>query len=383
MALPVVQNLQQCADYQTTVAPYFYQFATLPEIFFSSVSKPAALQQLYLDTNPLITATAFAFALAPIFLVVSEINKNYSQVDRVWSILPTVYNLHYAVYSHMAGVHTARLDAVLILSTLWSVSLLPEFYSLAADILQTRLTYNYFRKGGYSIGSEDYRWAIIKDYAGPTLMFLFNILFISVAQSLLLMIITTPTYILLLTERLAMYDGPIKSWDLVDTVVAGIIFTCIAVSYVADQQQWNFHLAKDSYQKSARVPHGWHRADLDRGFLTKGLFAYSRHPNFTAEQGVWVMLYLWSCLATNTSYNWTGIGAAAYLFLFQASTWLTELLSAKKYPEYKQYRKLVGKFLPLPGYTHPNFHHYSTQHANGEVAKEEDAAKARERYDLR
>ena len=121
MALPVVVSLQQCTDYNTTVAPYLYQFATLPEVFFSSVSKPAALKQLYLDTNPLVSSIAFAVALAPIFLVVSEINKNYSQVDRVWSILPTIYNLHYAVYSHLVGVHTSRLDAVLILSTLWSV----------------------------------------------------------------------------------------------------------------------------------------------------------------------------------------------------------------------------------------------------------------------
>src|ERR1700761_273206 len=115
MALPVVLNLQQCADYKTTFEPSLHPFATLPEVFFSAAAKPAALKQLYLDTNPLVTAISFALALAPVFLVVSEFNKNYSQVDRVWSILPTVYNLHYAVHSHLAGVHTSRLDAVLIL----------------------------------------------------------------------------------------------------------------------------------------------------------------------------------------------------------------------------------------------------------------------------
>ena len=123
MALPVVQSLQQCADYNTTVAPYLYQFATLPEIFYSSVTKHAALQQLYLDTNPLITSIAIAFALAPIFLVVSELNKNYSQVDRVWSILPTIYNLQYAIYAHVARVHTTRLDVLCAISLLWSVSI--------------------------------------------------------------------------------------------------------------------------------------------------------------------------------------------------------------------------------------------------------------------
>jgi steroid 5-alpha reductase family enzyme len=214
-------------------------------------------------------------------------------------------------------------------------------------------------------------------------MFLFNVVFISLAQSLLLVAITSPTYVLLLTERLATFDAPVSSWNLMDTISSGVMLVLILLSFAADQQQWNFHQAKAEYQKTARVPHGWHRADLDRGFLTKGLFAYSRHPNFAAEQGVWVTLYLWSCLVTKTSYNWSGIGAAGYLCLFQGSTWLTELLSANKYPEYKEYQQQVGKFLPLPGYTHPTFHHHHMQHANGTEAKEEDAAKARERYNLR
>ena len=40
--------------------------------------------------------------------------------------------------------------------------------------------------------------------------------------------------------------------------------------------------------------------------------------------------------------------------LFQGSTWFTELLSGQKYPEYKNYQKRVGMFVPglglgLPG----------------------------------
>jgi hypothetical protein len=53
-------------------------------------------------------------------------------------------------------------------------------------------------------------------------------------------------------------------------------------------------------------------------------------------------------------YNWTFLGALSYLFLFQASTWFTELITAKKYTDYKEYQQRVGKFLPkltsdLPG----------------------------------
>lgn len=44
----------------------------------------------------------------------------------------------------------------------------------------------------------------------------------------------------------------------------------------------------------------------------------------------------------------------SYLILFQASTWFTELITASKYPEYKEYQNRVSKFVPslytdLPG----------------------------------
>lgn len=108
----------------------------------------------------------------------------------------------------------------------------------------------------------------------------------------------------------------------------------------------DFHQAKAEYQKTAKAPEGWTREELDRGFCTRGFWAYSRHPNFAAEQTIWAALYAWSCYRTGVYYNWTGLGAVSYLILFQASTWLTELISAGKYPEYVEYQSRVGKFLP-------------------------------------
>lgn len=84
-------------------------------------------------------------------------------------------------------------------------------------------------------------------------------------------------------------------------------------------------------------------------FNASGLWAWSRHPNFAAEQAFWVCLYQWCCLESRSYLNWTGAGAFSYLILFQASTWLTELLSAGKYPDYKVYQQRVSKFLPKAG----------------------------------
>lgn len=94
------------------------------------------------------------------------------------------------------------------------------------------------------------------------------------------------------------------------------------------------------------MPEGFSKEDFDRGFITSGMFAYSRHPNFFAEQSVWFVLYHWSCYATNNLYSWTGIGSGSLVLLFQGSTWLTELITTRKYPEYREYQKQVGMFIP-------------------------------------
>lgn len=121
MALPILKSTVACADFSKTVQPYIFQLNGLPHQIHQSAIKPADLKELYLNTNPLISAFAFSLFLVPIFLVLSEINKNYSQVDRAWSLLPTVYNLHYVAYGHAKGLPTQRLNSLAIISVIWSV----------------------------------------------------------------------------------------------------------------------------------------------------------------------------------------------------------------------------------------------------------------------
>lgn len=125
--------------------------------------------------------------------------------------------------------------------------------------------------------------------------------------------------------------------------------SCLCAHKFLDYQQ-----AKKQYLKTAKVPPSYHQKDLDRGFVVTGLWSWSRHPNFAAEQSIWVVLYQWGCWTSDVMYNWTFIGAMSLLVLFQGSTWLTELITSGKYPEYKEYQRRVSKFLPslstdLPG----------------------------------
>lgn len=113
-----------------------------------------------------------------------------------------------------------------------------------------------------------------------------------------------------------------------------------------DRMGTDYQTAKHDYLKTAKVPEGYEQADLDLGFNTHGLWKWSRHPNFLAEQTIWVLLYQWACFETFSFFNWAFAAPLSYLFLFQGSTWLTELISAGKYPEYKIYQSRVGKFVP-------------------------------------
>ncbi|KAH7371637.1 hypothetical protein BKA66DRAFT_469164 [Pyrenochaeta sp. MPI-SDFR-AT-0127] len=357
-ALPLIKSLEECADFTKTVQPFLPQLYDLPYKVAAHIADWQALQTIYATTNPLMTALAFALFATPVVLTVSELNRNYSQVDRLWSILPVIYNVHYGVWAHINDLPTMKLNHVLAVSIIWG----------------TRLTFNYWRKGGYQVGSEDYRWNIVKDYVGAPIMFLFNVVFISLAQNILLWLITTPTYVLLLSARIT--GNETTSYD---TFFGRTMLFLVVIEFFADQQQWVFHKAKAAYQKTAKVPpeHRYTREQLDRGFNTSGLWAWSRHPNFAAEQSFWVCLYQWCCMESWTYLNWTGAGAFSYLILFQASTWLTELLSAGKYADYKVYQERVGKFLPKAGTKSMELPHSAKEKKKVQDAKSGKGAKRR------
>jgi len=134
--------------------------------------------------------------------------------------------------------------------------------------------------------------------------------------------------------------------SILDTILARALMGLVLFEWFADGGQWSYHQAKSQYQKSAKVPLGYTRAQMDRGFNTTGLFKYSRHPNFAAEQAIWLVLYQWGCLGSGTLWNWTVGGAISYLLVFAGSTPITETISAGKYPEYRIYQERVGRFVP-------------------------------------
>ncbi|KAK1239759.1 hypothetical protein MKX07_001213 [Trichoderma sp. CBMAI-0711] len=334
MALPQIKSLQECVDYAKVVEPFIPQLYQLPHQIWQSLGSLDALRQVYVTTNPLVSGFAVSLVVGLLALIVSEINRNYSQIDRLWSIVPNLYVVHIALWARVAGLPHSRVDLIAVCTTLWSI----------------RLTYNYWRRGGYKVGSEDYRWMIVKGQLNSVVWFIFNVTFISFFQSILLYLFScVPAYVILLSSQFETGIQP------VDLVFAGVEILLVLSEWVSDGQQWAFQTAKYKYRDTGKLTPGYTAVELERGFATRGLWAYSRHPNFFAEQSFWFMLYQWSCFATNTPYSWAGIGAVLLVLLFQGSTNLTESITSSKYPEYKAYQEHVGMFIPktLTPYTTP------------------------------
>src|SRR5690606_38452435 len=152
---------------------------------------------------------------------------------------------------------------------------------------------NFARKGGYT-GVEDYRWPILRERLGPARFAVFNILFIVLYQHALLVLITLPA--------LTAYENrstPLGAWDI---VVAFVFLALLVGETVADQQQWNFHKAKQAAVAAGREP--------ETRFLQSGLWRFSRHPNFFFEQAQWWALFFFGAIAAGSVLQWTVLGAA-------------------------------------------------------------------------
>ncbi|MGA7149417.1 MAG: DUF1295 domain-containing protein [Microbacterium sp.] len=269
--------------------------------------------------DPLLLVLLVAGAACAFCWIASLITTDTSWVDRLWSIVPVVYVWIFAVDALIAGADATRLLVMAVLVTAWGA----------------RLTYNFARKGGYT-GMEDYRWAVLRGRMKPWQFQVFNLLFIVLYQNALLVLISLPAYIAW------QHPAAIGVWDAIFAVVfAGLLVG----ETIADQQQWNFHQQK-------RAAGG----TLEPGFVTTGLFAYSRHPNFFFEQAQWWAFYAIGATAAVASglgvwggaLNWTIAGAALLTLLFIGSTIFTESITAAKYPAYADYRRTTSMLLPLP-----------------------------------
>jgi steroid 5-alpha reductase family enzyme len=258
-----------------------------------------------------IVACLFAIAVC---WALSVITREYSWVDRLWSVMPPLYVCWFALSSE---TRDARPMAMALLAALWGA----------------RLTFNFARKGGYSPGGEDYRWAELRSRMSPLAFQAFNLFFIALFQHVLLLGISLPV--------LEAQRGAQKPFGVVDALLCALFLAFLVGEIVADEQQWRFQREKKAQrERGVRVP---------RAFLTQGLFRYSRHPNFFCELAQWWIFYALGAWASERWINVTILGPLVLTALFHGSTAFTEALSLRKYPDYADYQARVSRLVPWFG----------------------------------
>lgn len=252
--------------------------------------------------------------------IISTVTDNYSQVDKVWSIIPVPYTWIIAYHSDF----DSRIVIMAILVTVWAL----------------RLSYNFGRRGGYSwkfwTGEEDYRWKIVRakpEFNPNWKWVLFNLFFTSMYQMGLILLFTLPAL------KAMQSEVQLNSFDF---ILAGIIVFLIIIEYIADEQQYIYQLNKHERLKNGEELDYYYKL----GFTHTGLWAFMRHPNYSAEQGIWIVFYLFSVVASGQWINWSIAGCLLLVLLFKGSSDFSEDISKEKYPEYSRYIKEVGRFLP-------------------------------------
>lgn len=253
--------------------------------------------------------------------IVSELTRNCSQVDKLWSIMPIVYTWYFAY----AGEWDTRMVLMAILATIWGA----------------RLTFNFARRGGYHwipwAGEEDYRWEVLRKMPllqGRVRWGLFNLFFISFYQQGLILLFTLPSVMA--------WHGKGQPLNIIDYIAAALFIGLVVMETIADQQQYDFQTEK--YRRiNQNLPL---EEPYAKGYCTTGLWSKLRHPNYAAEQAIWLAFYLFSVAATGRWINGALVGAVLLLLLFQGSADFSENISAQKYPSYKDYQQKVGRFFP-------------------------------------
>lgn len=270
--------------------------------------------------NTMIISIAVVCFFTLISFFYGLITKNYSTVDRLWSILPTVYMIIWM----KDYLHNPRYIIVFIIVLLWSI----------------RLTTNFALKGGYKFSfkkgflEEDYRWPIMKQKIPNRILFeLFNLAFISCFQMALIFTFTLPLY------YYGRIEGAITG---IEICLYAIHLFLLSTEMYADILQLKFYKRRDLEPwKNER------RYKL--GFNTFGVWKISRHPNYFCEISQWFVVYLY-LFVTTQKLHFSGLGALVLLILFMGSTKLAESITSTKYPEYSQWKKITSVHFPVKSF---------------------------------
>ncbi|WP_028643147.1 DUF1295 domain-containing protein [Nocardioides sp. URHA0020] len=263
---------------------------------------------LYLgpDTDHLWLDGLIADVLATLVIfVASRIHHNSSFYDAYWSVLPPLLAIYWWSES-TPEVNDLRAALVVTVILVWAV----------------RLTGNWiYAFPGFP--HEDWRYPMLKDGKG-SLEPLVDLLAIHLVPTLQVFLGMVPVYVAVTRT------GRDVGWLDVVAVVVGL--GSVALTYTADLQMYRFARTKQPGQA-----------------MDRGLWGWSRHPNYLGEIGFWVSLGIFGLATSPSDWWWVFVGAVAMVALFLgASIPMMEERSLERRPSYQDVIDRVPKLLPRP-----------------------------------
>ena len=255
-----------------------------------------ATGRLWLDTliaDILATLVVFAF---------SRVYRNSSFYDAYWSVIPPLLLFYW--WSQGDG-DALRTWLIAVLVVVWAV----------------RLTANWVYAFP-GLHHEDWRYPMFRERAGR-FEFVADLVAIHLIPTLQVFLGMVPVYVAVTTP------GGGLAWLTVIAFVVGM--AAVTLEGVADVQMHRF-------VASARP------GDV----MDRGLWSWSRHPNYFGEFGFWLALALFGLAAAPQAW-WLFAGAAAMLAMFLgASIPMMETRSLQRRPGYQAVIDRVSRFVPRP-----------------------------------
>ncbi|MEM0984655.1 MAG: DUF1295 domain-containing protein [Pseudomonadota bacterium] len=232
--------------------------------------------------------------------------SNASFYDPYWSVAPPAMALYWWVASG-ADVGDYRQILILLVLLYWSI----------------RLTMNW-SVGWTGLKHEDWRYQDLRAGSGAAYQ-LVNLFGICMLPTGIVFLAMLPVYAVMVGD----YD-PNPLFD-VAALIVGLGATTI--QWVSDEQM-------RAFRKGVKG---------NEAVLAKGLWAWSRHPNYFGEIAMWLSLYLFALSAGGFSLAWTGVGFLAMVILFVfISIPMMDKKSAAKRPAFAEHMKNSSSLIMWP-----------------------------------
>ncbi|MDA3822999.1 MAG: DUF1295 domain-containing protein [Bacteroidales bacterium] len=254
--------------------------------------------------HPIVIAAAADIVATVIIFASSIFLDNSSMYDPYWSLIPIVIAFYFVfnpVYSYAAD---QRIYIVIGLVLFWAL----------------RLTFNWMRHWE-GLGHEDWRYVDLRKEHGK--------MYWAVSFAGIHFFPTVLVFLGCLSLYPALSDS-VRSWNYLDTIATVITLGAILIEMISDNQLSTFQKTNEDPQQ----------------IMEKGLWHYSRHPNYFGEIMFWLGLFCFA-LAANPSYWWTAIGPLAMIFLFTfISIPMMERHMVAKRPHYDDHMNKVSAIIP-------------------------------------